>query len=219
MNQYEWAVQRYLTLRGLRFARVDDLVRARTLDGSRKNFDFLVEHPHSLGRAGLLLEVKGRQFKPGGGAWENWVTRDDLESLEHWAQHFGRGFEPLIVFAYRPVEPKLVPSQPWTPIDVEADRFGLVGVPLFSYRAHCRLRSRRWQTYMVPKATFLRLARPLVELLPAPAYAFISGATNSVGARNSLAWQAEIEAWLGRIGLGAGAEAELVDGATRTSVA
>src|SRR5262249_57612257 len=67
-----------------------------------KSLDFIV-----YGTCGtrLLVDVKGRRFPTGSEGkprrvWESWSTRDDLTSLEGWAEVFGPGFRGLLVFAY-----------------------------------------------------------------------------------------------------------------------
>jgi len=165
MNAYEWCLESYLAHRRQRYWRIREMDRAVLGDGSSKNFDYLVRRP---GAEALLLEVKGRRFPASGGSrWENWVTGGDLDALEDWEARFGDNAIGLIVFVYRITAEDPSPGRSWTPVTIDADRFGLVACPLREYRTLCRPRSRRWNTYSIPRADFTRIVRPLADWLPA----------------------------------------------------
>ena len=174
MNVYEWVVHAYLQQRDVVFGRMADVVRAPRGTGNLKNFDYLIATERaSVGPltlesarrgAGHLLEVKGRQFPTGGGGrWENWITRDDLTSLQSWQREFGESYTGLLVFAYAIQGHDVRPARPWTPMTLDSRRFGLVACRVDDYADHARIRSRKWGTLTVAKKEFLTLIRPLGE--------------------------------------------------------
>ena len=102
---YEASFEDYLRGRGWPYVAVDEAKKAIFADSAIKSFDFLV---YSETGANLLVDVKGRTFPDSGGsrrarspkAWENWITRDDVEGLAEWEKVFGPDFAATLVFAY-----------------------------------------------------------------------------------------------------------------------
>ncbi len=166
---YEAAFESYLQAKGWPYVLVDEAKKAVFADVAIKSFDFLV---YSSSGANLLVDVKGRKFPdssapPGGGpsrAWENWVPREDLDSLAEWEAIFGKDFVAVLVFAYwLQGPPRRAPFE-----DVHFFRrrhYAFVAVPLGEYAAAARPRSQRWQTLSMPARQFARRARDLGSLL------------------------------------------------------
>ena len=160
---YEAAFQDFMRAEGIPFVPVNEARKA--IFGGRlvKSFDFLVYGAHETT---WLADVKGRRFPYDHDGrrryWENWVTGDDLESLERWQDSFGEAFTAAFVFAYWLCgAPRLWPE---TAVHPHAGRYyGFLAVDLGVYRAHCRRRSPRWDTFTMPRATFRRLARPVTS--------------------------------------------------------
>ncbi|MFW5839441.1 MAG: HYExAFE family protein, partial [Planctomycetota bacterium] len=80
---YEVAFEDYLRCKGWPYVAVDEAKKAIFADAAVKSFDFMV---YSESGPNLLVDVKGRKFpdtSPGrrssSRAWENWVTREDIE--------------------------------------------------------------------------------------------------------------------------------------------
>lgn len=187
MNIYEWCLESYLTHRRQVFCRVRDLMRVcvGTSTASQKSFDYLVGTPSHQ----ILVEVKGRSFPTaGGGKWENWITGDDLDSLTAWGEHLGPDYVPVLAFIYHLRTLTAVPDRPWTPVEIEGERFGLVACPVADYRLNCRRRSAKWNTFTVPRAQFAKLVQPLEDLLPAGQYEDLTTSTDAL-----------IEAFAGRL--------------------
>ena len=166
---YEGAFEQYLRGHGIPYIAVDEAKRALLGDASGgdavtplKSFDFVVYPRRGVN---LLVDVKGR--KHGGRsrrALQNWVTRDDVESMQRWAALFGGGFEPAFAFLF------WCEQQP--PDALFMDVFEHTGrwyavqmVGLSDYAASMRARSASWDTVSVPAATFGRIARPLREMV------------------------------------------------------
>ena len=163
MNLYEWGFEVVLTQRRQRFWRMRDVDRAVLDAGPVKGFDYLVQAGPDQA---WLVEIKGRSFPTStGGLWENWVTQDDLASLLQWQQHFGACAAGLLVFAYRCTNDAVMPGRPWTPLRVDATRFGFVAVEVQRYMQAAKLRSKKWRTFSLPRASFLKLVRPLEAFL------------------------------------------------------
>ena len=119
-----------------------------------KSFDFVV-----YGRSdNLILDVKGRKVtRPpsSSGRWstlQNWVTREDVESLRAWRTLFGEGFEAAFVFVYWCAEQP--PDGLFQEVFAHRDRWYAVRtVSLPDYEANMRVRSERWGSVHGPCAT------------------------------------------------------------------
>ncbi len=160
----ESAFEEHLRRLRLPYVAVDEARKAllppESGSDSVKSFDFLVSAP---GR-NLLVDVKGRKLRVnsrgGFGRLENWVTREDLHSLEHWESLFGTGFEAAFVFAYwtdqQPpdgaFEHLLAYREKW---------YALRMVPMRAYSRCARVRSERWKTVDLAPGDFERLGSPL----------------------------------------------------------
>ena len=158
---YEAAFEDFVQVRGWPYVPVDERRRAVFAGARVKGFDFLVYPP---GGTAWMVDVKGRKFpyEIGGGKryWENWVTRDDLDGLQHWQGAFGSGFEPVFVFAF------------WL-LDAEerglnasfhqfrGERYAFLAVSAAAYAESARRRSRKWATVTVPQRRFRAMARSL----------------------------------------------------------
>jgi hypothetical protein len=152
-NHYEAAFEEYLRDRRLPYVAVDEGRRALAADGSLKSLDYIVSPG---GGRSWLVDVKGRRFPSGDerkSYWKNWSTRDDLRSLALWQEHFGPGFEPLLVFAYH-----LVADRSPLPLkrlyEFRGETYAFVGIRLVDYAAEARLLSPRWDTVFMPTAGF-----------------------------------------------------------------
>lgn len=165
---YEAAFEDYLRSLGWPYVTVDEQRKA-IFSGSRvKSFDFLVRKP---GGGAWLADVKGRKFpyeaRHTRRFWENWVTRDDLDSLAQWETAFGPGFEPVFVFAYWLTGVDNVDPSP--SIHSFAERsYAFLVTPVRDYLAHARPRSPKWQTVTVPTAAFKRIVHPVHEQAQPP---------------------------------------------------
>jgi len=166
---YEAAFEDYLRVKGWPYVAVDEAKKAVFAGALVKSFDFLV---YSASGANLLVDVKGRKFpgaaskaKPGPSrAWENWVTREDVEGLRKWARIFGDDFTPVFVFAYwLQGTPRKTPFE-----DVHLFRrrhYAFMAASLSDYAAAAKDRSAKWGTITVPKARFVRMAKDIAAFL------------------------------------------------------
>ncbi|MCD4822990.1 MAG: HYExAFE family protein [Phycisphaerae bacterium] len=166
---YEAAFEDYLRAKGLPYVAVDEAKKAIFGKISLKSFDFVV---YSSGGANLLVDIKGRKFPdsiPGpkrgtGKAWENWITRGDLEGLTEWEKVFGEGFMAVLIFAYwLQGPPQRAPFE-----DVHVFRknyYAFAAIPLTDYMTFAKPRSRKWQTMAMPAKEFARQAKDILEFL------------------------------------------------------
>jgi len=161
-NHYEAAFEGYLKAKGYCYVVVDETRRSLLGEMRVKSLDFIV---HGEAGARLLVDVKGRRF-PAGPAhnprqvWEAWSTLEDIQGLEQWRDLFGLGYQSLLVFAYH-----ILPSVE-LPIDT-ADlwvfrdrRYLFRAVRVSDYRHEMRVRSPKWGTVTLPRASFRRLVQP-----------------------------------------------------------
>jgi len=161
---YEAAFEDYLRARGWPYVAVDESKKAIFASVSLKSFDFLV---YSASGPNLLVDVKGRKFpdtsvkgrKRGQTrAWENWITREDLEGLTAWENVFELDFRAVLVFAYwLQGPPQRAPFQ-----DVHLFRqryYAFVAMTLQDYKRLAKPRSTKWQTLTMPAGEFSRQAK------------------------------------------------------------
>ena len=178
-NHYDAAFEGYLRRLGVPFVVVDEARRARLNQVSLKSMDFIVTAP---GNRNLLVDVKGRRFPSGcgpervraGHKWENWATKDDLDSLLRWQEVFGDGFRAMLVFAYDLLDAKAaddLASEIGT--GTEASRaffyrgrvYSFFGVWADEYKTAMHARSQSWETVSVPSRQYRDLRIPVAELL------------------------------------------------------
>ncbi len=182
-NHYDAAFEAYLRRAGVPFVVVDEARRARLNQVSLKSMDFIVTAP---GNRNLLVDVKGRRFPSGcgperaraGHKWENWATKDDLDSLCRWQEVFGDGFRSMLVFAYDLLDAQAAD-------DLAADVgigsgaegagagaffhrgrvYAFFGVWADEYQTAMHARSQSWETVSVPSREYRDLRIPVAELL------------------------------------------------------
>jgi hypothetical protein len=162
---YDLAFEGYLRAQAIPYVAVDEAKRA--LQGSAaarslKSFDFVV---YSQAGPNLLVDVKGRKHTGRSlRAFDNWVTRGDVDSLGQWEKIFGAGFIGVFAFLYWcDAQP---PDALFTEVFTSGERwYALLAVRLADYRTHLKPRSAKWQTVSIPAKAFADLAHPLKELL------------------------------------------------------
>jgi len=158
---YEACFEDYLRTVGVPYVAVDEAKKALFAGVRLKSFDFVV---YSATGTNLLVDVKGRRFpyeRAGSRRrWENWTTREDLESLAQWEEVFGSGFAGLLAFCYHLMRPEAAEGFEVVHL-FRGEYYALVGVYRDAYAAAARPRSRAWDTVSVPTRTFRELARPI----------------------------------------------------------
>ncbi len=166
-DHYERAFEDYLRGKGWPYVAVDEARRKAFASVALKNFDYVV---YSTVGPNLLVDVKGRKFpntaggRRRGRAFENWVTRDDLEGLRQWESIFGDGFRAVLVFAYWLGGPPS--TAPLEEVHVFGGRhYVFAAIGLDRYVAAARPRSARWGTLTVPTEPFRRSIRDVATLL------------------------------------------------------
>jgi len=166
---YEAAFEGYLRSRGWPYVAVDEAKKAIFADASVKSFDFLV---YSADGPNLLTDVKGRKYPDSGPgrkrlasrAWENWITRDDVEGLREWQKVFGTDFLAVLVFAYWLQGPPR--RAPFSEVHCHRGKhYAFVAIGLEEYVASAKPRSAKWQTIAVPSAVFARRAKDVALFL------------------------------------------------------
>lgn len=166
---YDRAFEHYLRANAIPYIAVDEAKRALVGDRKKKvlptrlkSFDFVVYSDHG---PNLLIDVKGRKHAgKTRRAFQNWVTRDDVKSLQKWAEIFGQGFEPAFAFLF------WCDAQPPDALFQEVFAYGerwyaVLAVRLSDYTRQMRDRSARWETVNIPAKAFSKFSGPLMELL------------------------------------------------------
>ncbi|HUS91815.1 MAG TPA: HYExAFE family protein [Phycisphaerae bacterium] len=166
---YEAAFEDYLRAKGLPYVAVDEAKKALFAGAAIKSFDFLV---YSSTGPNLLADVKGRKFPdsvPGrkrgaSRAWENWVTRQDIEGLLEWEKVFGTDFRAVLVFAYWLQGPPQ--RAPFGDVHLFREKhYAFVAIRMADYLTAARPRSAKWQTVTMPSAEFARQAADVASFL------------------------------------------------------
>lgn len=163
-NHYDAALEEYLRRLRVPYVAVDEAKRALFAEVSLKSLDFII---YSHQGPNLLVDVKGRRFPSGGTQrhyWENWSTRDDIESLRRWQDVFGSDFLSMLIFAYNLCDARSLQIFE-EPFSYRERSYAFVALTLEDYCKHLRVRSSRWATVSLPTAEFRRLIRPLAEFL------------------------------------------------------
>jgi hypothetical protein len=164
---YEAAFEAFLRDKAIPYVAVDEAKKALFANAKLKSFDFVV---YSKTGPNLLIDVKGRQFRNGGGgasssgkrSFESWTTERDVEDLMQWEQVFGEGFKALLTFIYW-IDAPLTPEPG---MFEHRDRwYLLMGIALDEYRNHMRRRSPKWETVCLGAEDFRQLARPFESWL------------------------------------------------------
>lgn len=164
-DHYEAAFEDYLRGRDWPYVVVDETRRKAFSGVNLKNFDFLV---YSESGPNLVVDVKGRKFpdtsvtgrRRSGRAWENWVTRDDIEGLEQWEGLLGGEFRGVIVFAYwLQGPPDRAPFE--TVHFFKGHAYAFVAVGAGDYQHAAKPRSAKWGTLTMPAKEFSEMARDL----------------------------------------------------------
>jgi len=166
---YEAAFEDYLRAKSWPFVPVDEAKKAALAGLSIKSFDFIV---YSASGANLLVDVKGRKFpdlsrprKRGASrAWENWITRRDVEGLQQWERIFGPDFRAVLAFAYWLQGPPH--KSPFDDVHLFRKRhYAFVCMPLGEYILAAKPRSAKWQTLAVEPGAFAKRASDLASML------------------------------------------------------
>ena len=166
-HHYEIAMRDHLLAKSWPHVLVDETKRKSFGDVSLKNLDFIV---YSETGPNLLIDVKGRKFpdtrRPQSTthAWENWVTHDDVKSMQLWQDLFGQGFASVLVFSYwLQGQPQ---DSPFEDVYFHNGRhYAFMAIALDDYVQIAGPRSERWKTVSAPTKVFSRAAKPLEEFL------------------------------------------------------
>ena len=163
-NHYDCAFEAYLRRARCSYVAVDETRRALLAEVSLKSVDFVV----TGGSINRLVDIKGRRFPSGptgtGATWENWVTRDDIDSLTEWQKTFGGGFRSALVFAYHIVN-ESSRSQHSELFEFHGRTYAFYGVEVEPFAAVMRQRSPKWGTVSLPADQYRQLRTPFREWL------------------------------------------------------
>lgn len=159
---YEQAYEAYLRANRVPYVAVDEarktlLPADANAPPALKSFDFVIWSP----AGNQLVDVKGRRaprtWRPGR-RLETWVTREDVDALEHWQRLFGPDYEAVFVFV-RGFD--LQPADGWfETVTAMGDRwYTFETVGLADYRQAMVTRSPRWNTVELRGESYQRIVR------------------------------------------------------------
>ncbi len=166
-NHYDAAFEEYLRHQLVPYVAVDETRRSLLRESSLKSPDYLVSPPTG---ENWLVDIKGRKFPSGGEApshtWENWATRDDIDSLILWQESFGRGFRAMLVFAYHLQDVRWLwqfhRQSRW---QHRGETYAFYGVWVDDYQQHMSQRSPRWGTVSLRKHDYEAIRFPLGHVI------------------------------------------------------
>ncbi|MBI9017992.1 MAG: HYExAFE family protein [Phycisphaerae bacterium] len=168
-EHYEQSFEAYLNHCQLPYVPVSQQHKALFAGNSLKSFDFIVyPKKHFKNRVPIILvDVKGRKlpFKDfnNNKHGENWVTNDDIESMQQWQEIFRADktddYLAIFVFAYWIFD---IPEDfiPQTACDLfinENKYYYFTTLDLAAYCRHMTDRSEKWQTVNMPRKIFRQL--------------------------------------------------------------
>lgn len=97
------------------------------------------------------------------GAWESWVTLDDLDGLGRWSARLGPGWEGMFLFSYWLDDSFYAPDG----ADLfrhEGNRYLFRCALLSDFRRNMRVRSNSWGTVDLPAKAARQVVKPLGAL-------------------------------------------------------
>lgn len=188
-HHYEQAFGAYLRRHRIPYVAVDEARKAILPDDAHpavhihdpaappralKSFDFVIYTDPASTHApdtNLLIDIKGRKVTRrtksapdplAPGRLENWVTRDDIDSLAIWEQLFGEGFRAAFVFLYWcHAQP---PDGLFQQVFEHRSRwYALRTITLGAYTQKMRVRSPKWGTMHLSTQDFEELSQPLLR--------------------------------------------------------
>jgi hypothetical protein len=168
-NHYDAAFEEYLRGQKVPYVAVDETRRSLFDESSLKSPDYIVSPPgHNW-----LIDIKGRKFPSGGEppshVWENWATRDDIDSMLRWQEVFGvgAGFRAMLVFAYHVLDARWLwqfdRRSRW---EHKGASYAFYGVWVDDYEERMSERSRQWGTVSLRKRAYEELRFPLGGIIP-----------------------------------------------------
>ncbi len=165
-RHYENAFESFLINSELPFIPLSQTKKAIIHGNQLKSFDFIIHLP--AGEA-LMVDIKGRKLNQkrflNGLPGQNWVTRDDVNSMERWQNIFGSGHIPLFIFSYWIFDLD-TSYQPNSDLYCCDNRYyWFVAIYVSEYKAFMKNRSPQWNTVDLPAKKFRLLAKPLNKLL------------------------------------------------------
>ena len=159
---YEAAFEGFLRDRKIPYVAVDEAKKALFADAKLKSFDFVV---YSKFASNLILDIKGRKHTgKSPNALQNWVTQEDIDSLQSWQTIFGSNYQPIFAFVMwcQAPPPDMLFHEMF---EFSGKWYALLAVRLADYQKHMRPRSAKWDTVHVPAKDFRNIIHPLSKLL------------------------------------------------------
>ncbi len=166
-NPYEQAFEAYLRDRRWGYLATDETRRTSFDDEPIKSLDFVVSTPRG---SQLLIDIKGRKYPSVNRlkrnyAWQNWVERIDLDSLDRWQDQFGPFSVGLIVFAYRLANDIRIANDTFDLWPYRGERYLFRAVRSSDYRQHMRTRSPKWNTVHLNTLSFRMIVHPFSDFI------------------------------------------------------
>lgn len=162
-NHYETAFCSWLEDNHCRFSSVSQSKRLAVTDASVKSFDYIID----TSKESYLVELKGRSFKGSSlenlSSLQNWVTADDVLSLEAWQSVFAKGVG-VFVFCYY-LKNYFADLDGWDSIDLGIDKYAFMAVRIDDYKSLMQLRSAKWKTVYLRADDFKKCVFKLSSLI------------------------------------------------------
>ncbi len=165
-NDYENAFSLWLNESSIKYSRVSQSRRFNTGGVSVKSFDYVVQRHGCV----YVIELKGRLFRGSSFAGlkdlPNWVTVDDVRSIEAW-QNIEGVDGAYFVFAYL-LDDYFAELDGNDSIDFNGRKFAFFAIAADDYRDNMKARSRKWNTADLSAENFRKYAKKASVVLKEP---------------------------------------------------
>lgn len=164
-SHYENAVEAYLIQNNIPFIATNENKKVSYNDGKLKNFDMVLP-----GKRMLMVDIKGRKFgyeSTPGNVWENWILKDDAESLKIWSSVSSENQQAFLLYAFcfPDTGAALPPCFKNNTFSFGDKAYAFFTISIEDYISNSKQRSLKPPTVCVSRKLFATLVRPLAQIL------------------------------------------------------
>jgi uncharacterized protein YlbG (UPF0298 family) len=166
-SHYEAAFEKILRDSGIPYIAINEFKRPIISGKPIKNFDFIVFSK----KCKYIIDIKGKSFfrkikrKFVSSKWKNWILEDDWKGLKQWQKTFGKNFKSIIVYPYW-LKNKEDIKQFHDIYYFKNKRYGIVGIYSTDFLKNRKRRSKKWNTFYIPKEKFKKFVKPIKYFIP-----------------------------------------------------
>lgn len=164
-HHYENAVEAYLRVNNIPFIATNEGKKVLYNNGKIKNFDLILP-----GKEMLMVDIKGRSWAYKSvpkNNWENWILRDDAESLKIWSSVSSSNQRAYLLYAFCCPDDggELPPCFKGNTFFFNDKAYAFFLISIEDYVSNSKQRSLKPPAVSVSRKLFATLVRPLSEVL------------------------------------------------------